>query len=92
MTPGVCVCGVPYDLRPEQRGQGCGSKIEVKSRLRELSLSTSTAGTGVNGKFPSDNRGDRSLDNYLFSYVCVDFECFLQNMFFFLKLVKFILD
>lgn len=88
----MCVCGVPYGLRPEQRGQGCGSKTEVKSRRCELSLSTSPAGTGVDGKFPSDNRGDRNLDNYLFSYVCVDLECFLQNMFFFLRLVKFILD
>lgn len=88
MTPGVCVCGVPYGLRPEQRGQGCGSKIEVKSRLCELSLSTSTAGTGVSGDFPSDNRGDRSLDHYLFSYVCVDFECEISTK----HVFKFILD
>lgn len=52
----MCVW-VPYGLRPEQRVQGCGSKIEVKSRRCELSLSTSTAGTGVNGDFPSTIEG-----------------------------------
>ena len=34
----------------------------------------------MNGDFSSDNRGDRNLDNYLFSYVCVDFVCVFMSV------------